>query len=72
MCELLLLSALEYTGQGGQQAAAAYGVIGLRQYRLWIVKKYYSADQIKKCEMGWACGTCGGQERRIQGLGGET
>ena len=32
------------------------------------------ADQISlgECEMGWACGTYGGEDRRIQGFGGET
>jgi hypothetical protein len=29
-------------------------------------------DKIKKTEMGWACGTYGGEERCIQGFGGET
>ena len=32
---------------------------------------YYSSDQIKKNEMGGTCGTCGGEERSIQGSGGE-
>ena len=31
-----------------------------------------SGDQSEKNEMGVACGTCGGEERRIQGFGGET
>jgi len=34
--------------------------------------KYYSGDQIEKNEMGGACSTYGGEERRIQGFGGET
>jgi hypothetical protein len=34
--------------------------------------KYYSGDQIKKNEMGRACGTYGRQERCIQGFGGKT
>ena len=29
-------------------------------------------DQIEKNEMGLACSTYGGEERRIQGFGGET
>jgi hypothetical protein len=33
---------------------------------------YYSNDQINKNEMGGECGTYRGQERRIQGFGGET
>ena len=31
-----------------------------------------SDDQLKKNEMGGACGTYGGQERRVQGFGEET
>jgi hypothetical protein len=34
--------------------------------------KYYSDDQIKKNEIGGACGTYGGQERCIHYFGGET
>ena len=34
--------------------------------------KYYSGDQIKKNEMGRACGTYGRQDRYIQGFDGET
>ena len=30
-----------------------------------------SGDQIEKNEMGGACSACGGEERRIQGFGGE-
>jgi len=33
--------------------------------------KYYSGDQIEKNEMGGACGMYGGEERCIQGFGGE-
>ena len=29
-------------------------------------------DQIEKNEKDWACSTYGGEERRIQGFGGET
>jgi hypothetical protein len=36
------------------------------------VPAYYSGDQIKKNEMGWAYGTYGEEERCIQGFGGET
>ena len=41
---------------------------------LWFVlfTKYYSGDQIKKNEMGRACGTCDRQERGVQGFGGKT
>ena len=33
--------------------------------------KYCSGDKIKN-DMGGACGTYGGEEKRIQGLGGKT
>ena len=34
--------------------------------------QYCSGDQIEKNEMGGACSTYGGEERRIQYFGGET
>ena len=34
--------------------------------------KYSSSDQIEKNDMGGACSTYGGEERCIQGFGGET
>ena len=34
--------------------------------------KYYSGDQIKKNEMGGACGTYGGEERCLHGFAGDT
>jgi hypothetical protein len=41
---------------------------------VWPVRniKYYSGDQIKKNELGGACGTYGVRERFIQGFGGDT
>ena len=33
--------------------------------------KYDSGDQIKKIEMGGACGTYGREERRTQGFSGQ-
>jgi hypothetical protein len=33
---------------------------------------HYSGEQIEMNEMGWACCTYGGEERRIQGFGWET
>jgi hypothetical protein len=33
--------------------------------------KYYSADQVKKNEMGGVCSTYGKQESCIEGFGGE-
>jgi hypothetical protein len=35
-----------------------------------LLTKYYSADQIKKNDMGGTCGTYGRQKRCIQGSGG--
>jgi hypothetical protein len=35
-----------------------------------LYSKYYSGEKIKKNEMGWACGTCGGEARCIEGFGG--
>jgi hypothetical protein len=37
-----------------------------------LLTKYHSVDQVKKTEMGRTCGTYGGEERCIQGFGGET
>jgi preprotein translocase subunit SecG len=37
-----------------------------------LLKKYNSGDQLKKNEIGGACGTYGRQERCIQGFVGET
>jgi hypothetical protein len=34
--------------------------------------EYFSGDNIEKNEMGEACSMYGGEERRIQGFGGET
>ena len=37
-----------------------------------ILIQYCSGDNIDKNEMGVACSANGGEERRIQGFGGET
>jgi len=37
-----------------------------------ILTKYYSGNQIEKNEIGAACSRYGGEERCIQGFGGET
>ena len=34
--------------------------------------QYYSDDKIEKNEMGGACSSYGGEDRRIQSFGGET
>ena len=39
---------------------------------LYSSPSFFSADKIEKNEMGWACSTYGGKERRIQCFGGET
>ena len=39
---------------------------------LLLLTKYYLGDPIKKNEMVGACGTYVGQERCIEGFGGET
>ena len=39
---------------------------------IWMFRKCFSGDEIEKTEMGGACSACGGEERRIQGIGGET
>jgi hypothetical protein len=38
----------------------------------FTVAKHNSDDHIKKGEMSWTCGTYGGEEKRLQGFGGET
>ena len=37
-----------------------------------LLTKYCPGDQIKKNKMDGACSTYGGEERCIQGFGGET
>jgi hypothetical protein len=36
-----------------------------------IPRQIFSVDKLEKNEMGGACSTCGGDERYIQGCGGE-
>ena len=36
-----------------------------------MLTQYCSGDKIEKNEMGEACSAYGGEERRIQGFGGE-
>jgi hypothetical protein len=36
-----------------------------------ILTQYCSGDKIEKNEVGGACSSYGGKERRIQGFGGE-
>jgi len=37
-----------------------------------VLTQYYQDDQIEKNEMGGECSTFGGEERCIQGFGGES
>ena len=37
-----------------------------------VIVQYCFGDKIEKYEMAGACGAYGGEERRIQGFGGET
>jgi hypothetical protein len=37
-----------------------------------LLTQYYSGDKIEKNEMGWSCRAYGGEERCLQGFGGET
>jgi hypothetical protein len=39
---------------------------------LYSSSKYYSGDKIEKNVMGWARSKYGGEERCIEGFGGET
>jgi len=36
-----------------------------------LLTQYFSGDKIEKNDMGGACSTYGGEERRIQGFGGK-
>jgi hypothetical protein len=43
----------------------------MRSLMLSTPRQYYSGDKIEKNEMGWSCSTYLGEERFIQGFGGE-
>ena len=43
----------------------------MRSFAIYTSPNTVRGDHIKKNEMGGACGTCGGQERCVQGFGGE-
>ena len=43
----------------------------MRSLMIYSLTQYCSGNQIEKNEMG-ACSTNGGEQRRIQGFGGET
>jgi len=43
----------------------------MKSLMICFFTKYCLSDKIEN-EMGGACGTCGGEERRVQGFGGET
>jgi len=44
----------------------------LRNEKIYDLYQHCSGDKVEKNEMGGACSTYGGEERRIQGFGGET
>jgi hypothetical protein len=56
------------------QGCGRYIILGTVQILYWslLLTKYYSGDQMKKNEMGEACGMYGVKERCIQSFGGET
>jgi hypothetical protein len=39
---------------------------------LYYISQYCAGDKIEKNEIGGACSTYGGEERCVQGFGGET
>jgi hypothetical protein len=41
-------------------------------YAVYSSPNIFRVIQVKKTEMGRTCGTCGGEERCIQGFSGET
>ena len=44
----------------------------MRSLLNYILTQFFSGDQIEKNELGGACSAYGGEERCIQGFGGET
>ena len=44
----------------------------MRNLRSVLFTQYCASDKIEKNGMGGTCGACGGEERRVQGFGGET
>jgi hypothetical protein len=46
--------------------------IKIRNEEIYDLYQHCSGDKVEKNEMGGACSTYGGEERRIQGFGGET
>ena len=44
----------------------------MRSLTICTSTQYCSGGQAEKNKMSWACSVYGGEERRIQGFGGET
>ena len=44
----------------------------INELRSVLLTQYCSRDKIEKNEIGGSCSAFGGEERRIQGFGGET
>ena len=56
------------------QKAISHAVYNTLVVYVWsvLLTQYSSGDKIEKNEIGEACSAYGGEERRIQGFGGET
>jgi hypothetical protein len=61
---------MKFLGNGALDTSLKY--VSTFSIGLLFHSKYHSGDQVKKTEMGRACGTYGGEERCIQGFSGET
>jgi hypothetical protein len=44
----------------------------MKSLMILLLIHHCASDKIEKNEIGWACSSDGGQERRVQGFGGET
>jgi hypothetical protein len=44
----------------------------MKSFIIWLLTKYYWGDKMKKNEMDGACSMYAGEERCVEGFGGET